>query len=452
MLGLLCGATALAGFLALSGCSSERSLQRLLQEATGIVRLPPGITEVRRELIVAGATDLEIVGSGDTVLKATADFQGRAVLVIERGSRIRLRNFTIDGNRTAVERPAEMPPSSSPFLQHFAGNGIALSGSSDVLLSGVRFREVAGLAILANKVKKIQIEKVTIEDSGSRNGKGRNNTSGGILFEEGTDDFAVRDSVFRRVLGNAVWTHSMFESPRNYRGLVANNQFEMIGRDAVQVGHANSVRVEGNTGRKIGYPPETVDIENGGIPVGIDTAGKVDESVYTKNRFEEINGKCIDLDGFHDGEVSDNVCINRGKAEDYPQGHFGLVMNNTNPQMQSQGITVRGNVFDGTKFGGIFVIGRNHRVINNKLRRINLAKCNESASTYGCAHFPNEPDLMQAGIYLGMRAERVSPAQDNLVEHNEVAGHRMRDRCVMSAPTVPANTNTVRNNICTDRE
>jgi hypothetical protein len=118
--------------------------------------------------------------------------------------------------------------------------------------------------------------------------------------------------------------------------------------------------------------------------------------------------------------------------------------------MESQNITVRDNVFDGTKFGGIFVIGRNHKIVNNKLRRINLAKCNESAKTYGCAHFPNEPDLMQAGIYLGLRAERVSPSQNNLVEGNEVSGHRMKQRCVLAASTVPQSGNAVRNNACAD--
>ena len=36
----------------------------------------------------------------------------------------------------------------------------------------------------------------------------------------------------------------------------------------------------------------------------IDTAGNVDRSIYTRQSvFDEINGKCIDLDGFHDGEV-----------------------------------------------------------------------------------------------------------------------------------------------------
>jgi hypothetical protein len=308
------------------------------------------------------------------------------------------------------------------------------------------------MALLASACKKVKVEKALVENSGSRNGKGRNNTTGGILFEEGADDFEVRDSGFRRVLGNAVWTHSTFKSPRNYRGIIAGNQFDIVGRDAIQIGHANRVRVENNRGRQIGFPPGIVDVEGGGVPVAIDTAGKVDESVYTGNRFEEINGKCIDLDGFHDGEVSHNTCINRGKPDDYPQGHFALVMNNTSQEMESQFITVRDNVFDGTKFGGVFVIGHDHRIVNNRLLNINRAGCNESATLYGCRHFPGEPDLMQTGIYLGLRAERVAPARNNLVEGNQVSGHRMKERCVLAAPGVQPGDNTVRNNTCADQE
>src|SRR5262249_28820617 len=160
------------------------------------------------------------------------------------------------------------------------------------------------------------------------NGNGRNNTSGGILLEEGTTRFTVRDSRFMNIRGNGVWTHSMYTSPRNSDGLIAGNRFEQIARDAIQVGHATRVRVERNTGIKIGYPLEEIDAEGGGTPVAIDTSGNVDASSYTGNRFEEINGKCIDLDGFHDGLIARNTCINKGKAEDYPWGHFAIVMNN----------------------------------------------------------------------------------------------------------------------------
>jgi parallel beta-helix repeat protein len=293
------------------------------------------------------------------------------------------------------------------------------------------------------------VEKVTVEDCGSVNGKGRNNTSGGILIEEGSEDFTVKNSLLRRVMGNGIWTHSTFKSKRNFTGVFEGNRIETVGRDAIQVGHANRVKVINNSGRGIGYPASVVDVDGGGIPVAIDTAGKVDEGVYSNNKFEEINGKCFDLDGFHDGEVSGNVCINRGPAGSYPQGHFGLVMNNTNQEMQSQNIVVTGNTFDGTKYGGIYVIGTGHKILNNTLTRINLAKCNEQAHLYGCSFVANEPELMQSGIYLGTRAERPAMAEGNMVVGNKVSGHMMARRCVVEASPVTGK-NTIRGNVCVD--
>ena len=61
-----------------------------------------------------------------------------------------------------------------------------------------------------------------------------------------------------------------------------SNHFDTIGRDALQLGHATRVRIEQNTGARIGYPVEAVDVENQGIPIAIDTAGNVDQSEYTR--------------------------------------------------------------------------------------------------------------------------------------------------------------------------
>ena len=203
------------------------------------------------------------------------------------------------------------------------------------------------------------IDHVSVRDSGSRNAKGRNNTTGGILLEEGTEQFSVGDSTFSNIRGNGVWTHSRYMAPRNRNGKILRNQFSEIGRDAIQVGHA--------VGRRSGRQPRarasdsrwrSMDVENGGTPVGIDTAGNVDQSTYERNRFEEIDGKCIDLDGFHDGAVRGNTCINRRPPEDYPFGHFGIVFNNASIEMRSRNIVVEDNELDGMKFGGIFLYWR----------------------------------------------------------------------------------------------
>jgi hypothetical protein len=182
----------------------------------------------------------------------------------------------------------------------------------------------------------------------------------------------------------------------------------------------------------------------------MDTAGNVDNSVYSKNRFEEINGKCADLDGFYDGEVRDNACVNHGSAEDYPHGHYGIVFNNSNPDMQSEHVLVTGNTIDGAKFGGIFVIGSAHSIIGNRLRNLNKAHCNESASKFGCLSFPKDPALLETGIYLGRGAARAAVARDNIVEDNEISGYKMRTRCIAAAPGVSLAENKVRRNRCLD--
>jgi hypothetical protein len=302
--------------------------------------------------------------------------------------------------------------------------------------------------VLVSASRHVSIDSVGVVRSGSLNSKGRNNTSGGILLEERTEDFSVRNSTFRAVRGNGVWTHSLYTSPRNARGVIANNRFEDIGRDAIQVGHATQVRVERNTGARIGYPVIEVDVEGGGTPVAIDTAGNVDHSSYLENRFEEINGKCIDLDGFHEGEVRGNVCTNRQSAADYPFGNFDIAFNNTNPDMQSRKIRVVDNVIDGARFGGIFVIGRNHIIAGNRLLRVNLAGCNESAAKFNCFYNVDEPDFLQAGIYLSRKAERPDLTAENTITDNVISGHRMSKRCVLAAPGVNLSSQIIKRNTC----
>jgi hypothetical protein len=443
-----------AAFLLCAGCATrEARLREALAQGTGTVRLPAGIVEISSELAIPDAAhDLEILGADSgTVLRASAAFRGRAVLHMQGARNIRLDGFTIDGNRAALEKPAGLPGSGVPFCRFTANNGVLVENVRGLAISGVRIREVAGFAVLVSRSSQVRIEGVQVEDSGSRNQRGRNNATGGILIEEGTAGFDVLACSVRNVLGNGVWTHSLSTSPRNRDGVIARNHFKNIGRDAVQAGHVTNLRVENNSGARIGYPVERVDSEGGGIPVAIDTAGNVDRSVYAGNRFEEVDGKCIDLDGFHHGDVLDNSCTNRGSAEDYPWGHFGIVFNNSNPDMQSEEVTVARNVIDGAKFGGIFVIGSRNTITGNKLLRLNLAGCNESGAKFGCLYYPNEPDLLRSGIYLGRGAARPAIARNNTIRDNQISGHRMKTSCVVAGPGVSLKENKVEGNRCSER-
>jgi len=454
MQGLVPASAALAAALFFAGCGSpEAGLQRALNNGSGSVRLPGSVIEIHRGLTIpAHAENLEIAGSPGAVLQAAPDFQGRAILSCDGCRKIRIHGFALDGARSRTGQPVEIPPSETPFAGHFAGNGILLENAEAVEISDVTFREIQGFAVLAAGSRKVDIRKVTVSDSGSRDARGRNNTTGGILFEEGCDDFEVAQSVFRNILGNGVWTHSRYHSRRNTNGLFAGNRLENIGRDALQAGHAGRIEIRDNRGANIGFPHDVVDIERSAVPVALDTAGNVEESIYRSNSFEEVNGKCIDLDGFHHGEVSGNSCVNRGSAGDYPHGQFGIVVNDSFPEMHSESIVIRDNVIDGFLFGGIFLIGSGHVVAGNKLRNLNLAGCPDkpAPASVQCVYNAEEPRMLYSGIYLGRKVSRHSPSRSILVENNAISGYRMKEFCVTAAPTIRGGDNTIRNNTCSD--
>lgn len=436
----------------LVGCSQvspEATVREALtKQSMGVVRLPSGdIVLTSPFRIPAGARDLEVRGSDSTRIVAGPGFQGKALIIVENAQNVTFADFSIDGNRDAV-KPLELAPPENAFRIWYQNNGILADQVEGLTLERVTFRNVAAFPVLVSRSKGVHVRDVNVSDSGSVDAKGKNNSTGGILLEEGTADFEVRNSTFRNIRGNALWTHSLLTSPQLVDGVFAGNKFERIGRDAIQVGHAKRVRVEDNTGREIGYPFEIVDAEHGGTPVAVDTAGDVEGAQYNRNEFDEINGKCMDLDGFHDGVVADNSCVNRGKASDYPHGHFGIVMNNTNANAHSNNIQLNGNLIDGAKYGGLFLMGSNNTIANNRFQNVNLALCNESSKD--CVYKADEPNLLQSGIYLGSGVARKEEATGNVIRGNTVTGHKMSVRCVMAGPGVSLTENTVQGNTCRD--
>ncbi len=420
-----------------------------VNQATGVLQLPAGTFSISSELKLSpGAHDLEIRGNG-TVLRAADDFVGRAILSCSGCRNITIAGITIDGNRERLASPVGLPPADRTFAEFTQNNGILIEKTAGLQISDVQLQNIAGFAILVSKSTNVLIELARVDNSGSVDKQCRNNTSGGILLEEGSDGFEVRNSTLDHILGNGIWTHSLYTSARNRNGRIVENTFHHIGSDAIQVGHATRIQVERNTGSRIGFPLDKVDVEGGGTPVGIDTAGDVDHTTYTGNRFHEINGKCIDLDGFHDGEVLGNTCINRGRPEEYPSGHFAIVMNNTNPDMQSRNIRIEGNRIDGAKFGGIFLIGSGHTVTNNRLMNLNMAHCNENTLKFSCLSFKDDPDILQSGIYLGRGAERPGPSHDSTVEDNAISGFNMDKHCITAAPGVNLESHHMSRNTCT---
>ena len=431
------------------GSAEARLRQTLATQTTGAIQLPAGTIEVSSELHLApGAHDLDIVGAG-TLFKAADNFKGRAIFVAEDARAIRFRDFAIDGNRVAFDSPREMAPPENAYRIFYSNNGILLDQVQGAEILEVRFSAIPSFAVIASRTSNLRITKVQVTDSGTLNAKRRNNTTGGIVIEEGSSDFEVRDCQFIRIRGNALWTHSLYTSPRLLNGVFAANRFTEIGRDAIEVGAASNVRVEDNTGDHIGYPPEVVDIENLGIPVAMDTAGNVDHSTYARNTFNDVDGQCIDLDGFHDGSVIENRCISRGMPTTYPFGHFGMVMNNTDPNMKSQNVEIRGNMIDGAKYGGLFLMGSGHKVIGNTFLHLNSAQCPESKQ-FVCVYKADEPAMLASGIYLGKGVARMEEVRGNVIRGNKISGYEMKSHCVVAGLGVRLGENSIGSNVCED--
>jgi hypothetical protein len=428
------------------------ALRQAFLSGRGVVQLPAGVTETQAELLIPpGASDLEIRGApGGSRLRAAANFRGHALIRCRRAARIRMRGFDLDGNRAALAEPMSLPPSNVTFAHFYRNNGILAEDVLGLEIADVNVRQVANYAILVSRSRDVRIERVRVTESGSRNAAGKNNASGGILLEDGTARFTVRDCELAGVLGNGIWTHSRYQSPRNADGLIERNRFERIGRDAVQVGHAVRVTVAGNTGSHIGYPTEAVDMASGAIPAAIDTAGNTARCVYRDNRFEEVNGKAIDLDGFHHGEIRGNHFRNSGPPGAYPQGNMAVIFNDSHPRTRSDSITVEDNEFDGVLFGGFFVIGQGHRIENNRLLNLNRAGCNESRARFGCWDPAEAPGVLQSGIYLGRGVLRPNPARDLIIRGNLITGYRMKERCIAAAPGVEIKGNRIEKNRCED--
>jgi parallel beta-helix repeat protein len=434
--------------------SDEQQIRDRLKTPTGVIELAAGVVEISSEIVLPpGSHDLEIRGAkSGTLLRAKPDFQGRAIFVLRGGANISFHDFEVVGSRGALAQtaPQGLPPDDVPFLRFTKNSGIAAEDVKSFSVSKVKMREMAGFAILVNHGSGIKIDNVSVQESGAQNSKKRNNGTGGILLEEGTTDFEVTNCTLNNILGNGIWTHSLYESPRNARGRFANNKIEYVGRDAFQIGHAVSIRVENNTAGAIGFPAEAVDIEHGAIPVALDTAGNTEKSIYIGNHFMEINGKCIDLDGFHDGEIRNNTCENQEPPDAYKYGNYGIVMNNSNPDMQSRNIVISGNTIDGVMFGGIYVIGTGNTITHNRLFHINMAHCPERFAEFGCFLGADEPDILRTGIYLGRGAHRPDIARGNIVEDNLINGFGMSAHCLGVAPGVSLENNRIARNECSD--
>jgi hypothetical protein len=425
--------------------SAIAALLLIEAKATGVMMLPPGETHLARPIEVpSGSKHLTIRGdSKGSVLVLDTGFRGSAAIVADGALDLKLEGFEIRGNRLELKSDWYLPLNEAAFADFYSDNGIVVRHGNGLVVRGVRFSRIRAFPLLVNASSNVTIDSVVIEDCGTLNRAGRNNTTGGILLEEGVSHFEIRRAFIRRITGNAIWTHSYARSPRASDGVIAGNVINTVGRDAVQVGHATRVRVEDNSGAEIGFPAEYVDVESHGVGVALDTAGNVDRSIYTGNYFDDVNGQCIDLDGFHDGEVTRNSCINHRSLDALPALHFGVVFGNNDPGMKSSGVVVRNNILQGFAYGGVFLIGSGNRIENNQFLDLNRAHCGTTPVSARCNYALDQPDLLRSGIYLGNNGGRPTVTKDNVIYGNTFQGFGIAAHCISAAPGValPPNEN-----------
>ena len=434
----------------LAAANNLTELRAAVRRGKGLVVLPAGETRLAEPILLPdGAKKITLRGHPKgSVLVLQPGFTGKAAIVARHATELTLEQFSITGDREQLGSPWHLPLDEATFADYYPANGIEILQSRDVTIRGVSFRRVRTFPILVNASEGVHIRGVRIEDCGSLNPGGKNNSTGGILLEEGVRRFEVRDSVILRITGNGIWTHSYARSPRAADGIISGNTIEGSARDAIQVGHATRIRVEGNSGSRIGFPADQIDFAGYGTPVAIDTAGNVDDSVYAGNSFTDVGGQCIDLDGFHDGEVRGNTCTNPGPMESYPGSHFGILLGNHDPGMTSKNIRITDNAIQGFAYGGLFLIGTGHRVENNKFLDVNRARCGSTPVSAQCNYALDEPAMLRSGIYLGKDGGRPTETRGNIIRGNTVQGFGMEQSCVAAAPGVAISANTVEQNAC----
>ena len=374
--------------------ASESSLRQALQANTGTVTLPAGIIEISREIVLpSDAHDLDIRGTSTTI-KASAAFRGRALLVLPAGKNIKVRTLSLDGNRDAFPQTVAPAPSASMLSRVVANNGILAEGVIGLELAQLTATQFPGFAFVVNGGRNIRIHDVEITQSGSLDASGHNNGSGGILLEEGVADFEILHALIGKVRGNGIWVRSTAPAgaaTTAATGRIADCEFAILGRAAIELNHAAAVTIENNTGHMIGFPGEEVFTGGNALPAAITMTGEVGHSLIRNNNFGQLAGRCLYLDGFNDGEVTGNECAD------------GL-------------------------FNGFLIRGARNRVTGNRLTAMNSAH-------------RDQPESLRIGIYLA------GGSTGNTVESNEVAGYGMAKYCI-GGPALAANH--VAKNVCSD--
>ena len=349
--------------------------------------------------------DLTVEGQGEsTILRRAVTVLNGEGLINIRASGVTLRQFRIDGQ---VEVPRALP-----YLDPQGGDSVLGApihgdpmhpellrdtsvtihpGVTDITVEDLVIERSGGYAILIDArygtVKYVNFRRLHLRDCrphlfGKPGDLRYGSWTGGIHYQnDGRDlDFArhalialtIEDSTFTRMAGHAIWGHGYGFHTLNEEVTVRRNRFTDIGLDAVLIGNVRRAVVEQNSFHRIGFvsfPADEVarpawypglrDDGADNIPaVAIDSSGLVLNSVYRGNTMLNVNGNCIDLDGFTRGEVVENTMRVSGREDawnyandlvaefgGHRQGNLtkGINLSNTSGAAPTERVRIAGN-------------------------------------------------------------------------------------------------------------
>lgn len=210
------------------------------------------------------------------------------------------------------------------------------NGVSDINFSYIKIRQSGGYAILLDcmdaDLNRITIDHCVFEDNvaitysgtvGPDTYLGCGSWTGGIFYKGGggndylgnphgdfhINDLTVTNCSFRNITGNCIWGHAYATSNLHTNVTKNNNTFRDLGRDGILFGAVSGGSCVGNTFHRVGYVGGVPAYFPGQNAVAIDMSGYVRGVKIIGNTMISVNGGCIDLDGFSEGEVVGNTML-----------------------------------------------------------------------------------------------------------------------------------------------
>jgi hypothetical protein len=332
------------------GVRTHREIQAAidgLPREGGEVFLAPGEWLIGAPVVIpADKPGVRLVGSGEsTIVRRKQGLASGSGVFNVYAENVTIANLHIDGEITTS--------AGLTYAQVFDGAGISgdpmhptLSdntsiwihgGAKRVLIQDVTIEHTGGYSILVD-AQDADVSDVIIRDCHFRNNRphkfgdtGDLNYgawTGGILYRNRgvspstskVRNLTVTGCSFYRCMGNCIWGHALGFDVLNEQIDFSNNTGLDLGLDFIMPGNVVGGVVAGNSCRRVGY--RTTTDEDSSVPayyltvaggaryaVAYDTTGLCRGVNYIHNSAISVNGGLIDLDGYYEGAIANNLLV-----------------------------------------------------------------------------------------------------------------------------------------------